>query len=118
MPRALAPLYTQSLIDKGEVAVVFLVATAAGAGETAVEAAPAFAHPANLSCRNPGDEGVVFDIFGDNGTGGDQGAATHSVAADDGAVGSQRGPFFYQRLGVDTVHGEVGTGGDDIGEDA
>ena len=98
--------------------VVFLVATAAGAGEAAVEASSAFAHPADLTCRNSGDEGIVFDIFGDYGTGGDQCAAAHGVAADDGAVGSQRGPFFYQRLGVDTVHGEVGAGGDDIGEDA
>lgn len=47
-----------------------------------------FLNPFNDSCRDTGDDGVVGDIVGDDGTGTDDAAGTDMDIGHDGAIGS------------------------------
>ena len=82
------------------------------------EAFAAFAHPADLAGGHAGHQGVGFHVFGHHGAGGDEGASAHGMATDHGGVGPQGGAFADLRLGVDTVHGEVGAWRGHVGEHA
>lgn len=86
--------------------------------EGVIETLATFADPAKLTGRDSNHEGVILDILSDDRTAADKGRAANGVTADDGAVGTERGTFLDECLGIDAVNREVGTGCRDIGEDA
>ena len=95
---------------------VVAVVAATRALECVVETLAALTHPAHLSGRHTSHQGIVLDIASDHGTGGNERAASDGMPTDDGAISSQRRPLLNERAGINTMHREVGTRGDDIGE--
>ena len=67
----------------------------------------ALAHPPYLPGRNAGHQGVIFHIFGHDGSGGDQGAAPYRMTAHYRAIRAERCAFAHARTRVDSVHREV-----------
>jgi len=74
------------------------------------------ADPADLIGRDAGHQGKRFDVPVHDGTGGDEGVLADGNAADDGAVGAERGPAFDQGVAIFvlTHHGRAGIV--DVGE--
>lgn len=93
------------------------VAAAAGADEGVVEAGATFADPADAAGGDASHEGVVGNILCDDGTGSDKGTATDGMTANNCAVGTERGSFTDERLGIDAMYGEVGARRGDVRED-
>ena len=77
------------------------------ASETVVQATAALAHPPYLPGRNAGHQGVIFHIFGHNGTGGDQSAAPYRMAAHYRAIRAERSALAHARTRINSVHREV-----------
>jgi hypothetical protein len=77
----------------------------------------AFTHPTNLPGWISRHQGMIGNIFGYDGACADKCILSNSMAADDGAVGSQSGSFLYQG-GTNLIHfGNFGPGIVDICED-
>lgn len=95
-----------------------MVSAAASAFKGVIETFATFTYPAKLTGRNTYHEGIVLNILGDDGTGTDEGGTAYGVTTDDCAVGTEGSPFLDERLGIDAVNREVGTGCCDIGKDA
>ena len=95
-----------------------MVGTATGAFKGVVETLSTLADPAKLTGRDTYHEGIVLNILGDDGTGTDEGGTAYGVTTDDCAVGTEGSAFLDERLGIDAVNREMGTGCRDIGKDA
>lgn len=95
-----------------------MVSAAASAFKGVIETFATFTYPAKLTGRNTYHESIVLNILGDDGTGTDEGGTSYGVTTDDCAVGTEGSAFLDERLGIDAVNREMGTGCRDIGKDA
>ena len=83
------------------------VLSPARAYEAVVQPKTAFAHPPYLPGRHAGHKRIVFNIFGHNGTGGNQRATTYRMTAHYRAIRAERCAFAHARTRVNSVHREV-----------
>lgn len=95
-----------------------VVGAAAGAAEGVIETMATFADPTELTGRDTDHEGIIFDIFGDHGTGANEGRTAYGVTTDNRTVGTEGSTFPDECLGIDAVNREMSTRCRDIGEDA
>ena len=108
----------QLFADLFEGIALKLILSSATAGEAIIKPLPAFADPADLTGGNPGHQGVILYVAGDNGTCCNEGAAAYGVAADNRAVGAQRRTYAYERARVYAVNRKVRTRRIHVGEHA
>lgn len=95
-----------------------MIGAAAGAFKTGVETLAALTHPTNATGGNACHKGIVGDITGYYRSGCYEGGTTNGVTAYNGAISPKRRSLLDQCLGINSMHGEMGTGRGDIGEDA
>ena len=74
--------------------------------------------PAALPAGDSHDESIVGNVFGDNGTSGDEAITTQGDAADDGGVRSDAGAPADQGGLVKAATADLGAGIGDVGQDA
>ncbi len=75
------------------------------------------AHPADLFCRHACHQGVGFDVAVDDRTGSHKSVFAQCGAADDGAVGTQRGAALNQSVTVFVFAADSAAGVIDVGKD-
>ena len=75
------------------------------------------AYPADLAGGDASHEGVGFDVFGDDGAGGDESVFAQGDATDEGGVGADGGALLHQGAAVFVLADDGGAGVVDVGED-
>ncbi len=83
------------------------VLSAAGASKAVIQPTAALADPSDMSGRNSGHQGIIFNVFRHNGTGGNQCAAPYRVTAHYRAIRSERCALAHARTRINSVHREV-----------
>ena len=84
--------------------------------KSVIEALTTFANPAELTGRNTNHQRIILDILGDDGTRAYKGTLADGVTTDNGTVGTKRGAFTDERLGIDAMNRKVSARGCDVGE--
>ena len=76
------------------------------------------AHPTFLLAGDTDDEGIIGNVLGNDGSGGDEAVAAQGYSADDGGVGTDGGAAANQGLFIKRMAKDLGTRIGDIGQDA
>ena len=83
------------------------VLSSARACKAVVQTTTTLAHPPYLPGRNTGHQSIIFYVPCHHGSSGDQRRAANRMAANNGAVGSERSSFAYERARVRAMHREM-----------
>ena len=85
---------------------------------TKLEPVAVAAHPALQAGGVADHEGIIRDVFGDDGTGADEAVAPKRDPADDGCIGADGCASTDDRIFIQAVAVDLATGIGDIGQDA
>ena len=97
-------------------AIAFAIGPATFALQVWTETFAAFADPADLSGGHTCHQGIGLHVLGHHSSSSDKGTLAYRMAADDSAIGTQRGTFANPGFGIHAMHGKMRTRRGHIGE--